>query len=60
MKLLLIRPPQQNSSVFHILPPLGLGYLAESVKHLNVDVRIIDCVNQMMGIQQLLGLIAQA
>ena len=60
MKLLLIRPPQQNSSVFHILPPLGLGYLAESVKHLNVDVRIIDCVNQMMGIQPLLGLIAQA
>ncbi len=49
MKILLVRPPQGQESVFHIMPPLGLGYLAAAVRDLPVDVEIIDSVQAGYG-----------
>jgi radical SAM superfamily enzyme YgiQ (UPF0313 family) len=54
MKILLIRPPQEKGSVFHIIPPLGLGYLATAVKYLLTDVQIVDSVLENLGEDALL------
>lgn len=40
MNILLVKPPQKTNEV---QPPLGLGYLASSVKNL-ADVEILDCI----------------
>lgn len=46
MKILLIKPPQDRRAFYHIIPPLGLGYIASSLKRLNVKVDIIDCLGK--------------
>jgi radical SAM superfamily enzyme YgiQ (UPF0313 family) len=58
MKILLIKPPQKQTSIFHILPPLGLGYLASSLRCLDTDLQIIDCVRENIGVKKLLDMIA--
>jgi radical SAM superfamily enzyme YgiQ (UPF0313 family) len=49
LKVVLVRPPQSREAVFHMMPPLGLGYLSAAVKDLPVDVEIIDCVQAGCG-----------
>ncbi len=41
MKILLVKP---ISDIHVVSPPLALAYLASSIKKLNVDVRILDCL----------------
>jgi anaerobic magnesium-protoporphyrin IX monomethyl ester cyclase len=46
MKTLFVRLPQDRKTLFHIMPPLGLGYLSSSLSksNLNIEVNFIDCV----------------
>lgn len=60
MNILLIKLPQDLSSVFHIMPPLGLGYLSSSVKSLGVHVEIIDCLQRNINHEDLIKIISQS
>ncbi|MHC4166069.1 MAG: B12-binding domain-containing radical SAM protein [Planctomycetota bacterium] len=60
MKILLIYPPiteeevyAQYSGAAPCLPPLGLCYLARYLLDANYDVKIIDCVAERLGLQEL-------
>lgn len=44
MKVLLAVPPRRKENIFHIVPPLGLGYLSKVLKKENVDVALVNCV----------------
>lgn len=39
------------------IPPLGLGYIATQIKNAGIDVEIVDCVNEKMGISDVLRMI---
>ena len=39
------------------LPPLGQGYIATYLKENNVDVRLIDCVYEHLGVKEILKII---
>ncbi len=45
MKILLIKPIKR-SGYYQVVPNLGLGYLATSLRRDNHDVRILDCVKE--------------
>ena len=49
MKVVLIKPPQETNE---IQPPLGLGYLASSIKDL-ADVEIIDAIKDNLNIKKI-------
>lgn len=57
MKILFIRPPQNTRALFHIMPPLGLGYLISAVKKRNLDVEVefIDCLLRNLSCQRLIS-----
>jgi anaerobic magnesium-protoporphyrin IX monomethyl ester cyclase len=44
MKILLVRPFNKES--FTVVPPLGLGYLATSLRKTGFKVKILDCVKE--------------
>lgn len=46
MKVLLVVPPRPRSQALQIMPPLGLGYLATSLRRGNHEVRILDATLQ--------------
>lgn len=39
------------------LPPIGEGYIATCLKESNIDVRLIDCVYECLGIKEILAII---
>lgn len=45
MKILLVQPVKDKKHTLNLMPPLGLGYLASSVRN-GHDVRILDCVKE--------------
>ncbi|MBU2633723.1 MAG: B12-binding domain-containing radical SAM protein [Nanoarchaeota archaeon] len=45
-KILLVKPPQKTNE---IQPPLGLGYLASTIKNFT-DVQILDCIKENYSI----------
>lgn len=59
MKVLLIKPPQPHMSTFHIMPPLGLGYIASSIRNHCEEITILDCVCDNISLPQLMGKIKQ-
>lgn len=57
MKIVLVRPNYES----HIItPPLGIGYLASSLKKNGIKVKIIDGVKDNLSLDQLLKTINQA
>jgi anaerobic magnesium-protoporphyrin IX monomethyl ester cyclase len=45
MKILLVQPVKDKRHTLNLMPPLGLGYLASSVRP-GHDVKILDCVKE--------------
>lgn len=56
LKIALIKPPQETNEV---QPPLGLGYIASSVKNI-AEVKIIDAIRDNLTIAQLISLIRKS
>lgn len=48
MKVLLVIPPKAKKNIFHILPPLGIGYLSSALKRNNIEVEFINCVKDYL------------
>ena len=56
-----------NSPIYHdhsdqqeeYLPPLGLGYIATKIKESSIDVTLVDCVKQRLGVEEILGVIQE-
>lgn len=60
MKVLLFNSPIYNKKVADnedFLPPLGLGYIATQLKNEKIDVRIIDCVNENLTVDEIVNII---
>lgn len=57
MRIPLVKPPQARRAVFHIMPPLGLGYLASALKKAGFQPTIIDCLEKNLTINGLLHII---
>lgn len=55
MKVLLIRP--YNKESFTVVPPLGLGYLATSLRNCGFKVEILDCIKEKIMPEHLIRLI---
>lgn len=56
MKCLLLNSPiyrTRSDAAEEYLPPLGLGYMATHVKAAGIDVEIIDCVKERLGINEI-------
>ena len=56
MKFMLLNSPLYwNSSNVEedYLPPLGLGYIATYLKKANIDVELVDCVQQRLGVKEI-------
>jgi len=52
MKVLLVRPVTPEKVVLNVVPPMGLGYLATSLKNSGIAVDILDCVQRKYGYSQ--------
>lgn len=62
MKVMLINPPIYNKKVADsedYLPPLGLGYIATSLKENGIDVKIVDAVNNNLTVEEIIELISK-
>jgi radical SAM superfamily enzyme YgiQ (UPF0313 family) len=46
VKVLLVRPVTPERVVLNVVPPMGLGYLASSLKKSGIAVDILDCVQR--------------
>lgn len=60
MKFMLLNSPLYwNSSNVEedYLPPLGLGYIATYLKKANIDVELVDCVQQRLGVKEVFELL---
>ena len=44
MKILLAVPPRARKSIFHIIPPLGLGYLSAALKREGMEVELLNSI----------------
>ncbi|MDI6641612.1 MAG: hypothetical protein QME68_04795 [Elusimicrobiota bacterium] len=53
MKVLLVKPPNISD---HIQPPLGLGYLANSIRNY-CDVEILDCLKENINFSKLISFV---
>ncbi len=53
MKVLLVTPPRDPKRIVHIVPPMGLGYLATSLLRAGIECAIIDCVQERIGTDEL-------
>lgn len=62
MKCILLNSPiyRERSEVKEdYLPPLGLGYIATTLEKSGVDVDIVDCVREHLGIDEIFELLEQ-
>lgn len=62
MKCILFNSPiyREHSEVKEdYLPPLGLGYIATSLEEAKVNVEIVDCVKERLGIDEIFELLKQ-
>ncbi len=60
MKVILFNSPIYNKKVADkedFLPPLGLGYIATQLKNEGINVKIIDCVNDNLTVDEILNII---
>lgn len=60
MKVLLFNSPIYNKKVADkedFLPPLGLGYIATQLKNEGINVKIIDCVDDNLIVDEILNII---
>ncbi len=52
MKVLLVRPVTPERLVLNVVPPMGLGYLASSLRENKIAVEILDCVQRRYDYSQ--------
>ena len=57
MKVLLVRPVTPEKVVLNVVPPMGLGYLASSLKNSGIAVDILDCVQRKYSYSQFTGFV---
>lgn len=60
MKCLLFNSPiyrERSEAKEEYLPPLGLGYIATNLDESGVDVKIVDCVKERLGIDEIFELL---
>ena len=60
MKVILFNSPIYNKKVADkedFLSPLGLGYIATQLKNEGINVKIIDCVNDNLTVDEILNII---
>lgn len=60
MKCLLLNSPiyrNRSDAEEEYLPPLGLGYIATQIKASGIDVEIIDCVKERLGVTEIFELL---
>lgn len=60
MKVLLINSPiymNKRDVNEEYLPPIGLGYIATYLKENNINVELIDCVYERLGVNEILKII---
>lgn len=60
MRCLLINSPlyrERSSEKEDYLPPLGLGYIATHVKKAGIEVSILDCIKERLGINEILAIL---
>ena len=56
MKFVLLNSPlywNSSNAEEDYLPPIGLGYIATYLKRAGVDVKLIDCVQQRLGVKEI-------
>lgn len=58
MKVLLVQPIRPKERVVHVVPPLGLGYLATAIRDQH-EVSILDCVKEGANYQDFGDRLAQ-
>lgn len=52
MKILLVKPVTPRNLILNCVPPLGLGYLATSLREAGIEqVKILDCVKENLDYQ---------
>jgi len=57
MKIVLIRPVTKKELVLNVVPPIGLGYLASSLRNHGHDVLIVDSVKDGLTQDELVSLV---
>lgn len=60
MKCILLNSPiyrKRSEAKEDYLPPLGLGYIATSLEEAGVNVEIVDCVKERLGIDEIFELL---
>jgi len=60
MKLLLINSPlyrEHTETDEEYLPPLGLYYIATHLKKANIEVEVVDCVEERLGVDEIFKLL---
>lgn len=57
--VLLLKPPQLNQSVYHIMPPIGIGYVASAIRNHCKQVEILDCICDNISFDKLINIIHQ-
>ncbi|MGC2423997.1 MAG: radical SAM protein [Nitrospirota bacterium] len=55
MKIILVRPVTKKNLVLNVVPPIGLGYLASSLRKHNHEVKIIDSVKDVLTQDELVS-----
>jgi radical SAM superfamily enzyme YgiQ (UPF0313 family) len=61
MKLLLLNSPiyrEKSDYSENYLPPIGLGYIATHANKAGIDVDLLDCVNERLGVEEIKRLIS--
>jgi anaerobic magnesium-protoporphyrin IX monomethyl ester cyclase len=53
MRVLLVVPPRDAKRVVHVVPPLGLGYLATSLLRAGIECKILDCIKESIDTEKL-------
>ncbi len=62
MKFFLLNSPiyrDRSDAIEDYLPPLGLGYIATQLSYSGINVRIVDCVKERLGIKDIQSLLKE-
>ncbi|MFH1539126.1 MAG: radical SAM protein [bacterium] len=59
MKILLVRPVTPREIVHNLVPPIGLGYLASSLRKSGHEPRLLDCARARMSLRQFQKAVAE-
>ena len=54
MKIILVKPPVKTGQVYNVIPPLGLGYLAQHLRERGHEATILDAIRDNLNAEQTL------